>query len=317
MGTGVLLSIDTELTWRAHAAGASWSENFARSIDAAGVGIGYQLDRLAANGLKACFFIDPMPAAVFGIEPVRRMVAPILAAGQEVQLHLHPMWVRSDRRAPVDDPRHDMRDHDADEQLALIEQARELLRQAGAPDPVAFRAGAFGANRDTLRMVAKAGLRIDSSHNGCEVPHPCDTGLPAALVAPLAVDGVIELPIGLVRDGAARLRHLQIGAVTGAEMRAALRHAEAQGNPLVTIVGHSFELATRAGTRANAIVRRRFDHLCGWLGHHRERFPTRFAAECLDVPLGVAATPAPHAPLRRTARVAVQGLSNLYYERRL
>ena len=91
MDTRVLLTIDTELRWDHHVRGASWRENLALSFDPAGVGIPYQLARLAAHDLKACFFVDPMPAFVHGIDPVRRMVEPILAAGQEVQL-TSPAW---------------------------------------------------------------------------------------------------------------------------------------------------------------------------------------------------------------------------------
>ena len=64
--TGVLLSIDTEFTWRAHEGGASWLENYGRSIEPGGAGISYQLKTLARHGLKACFFVDPLPATVFG-----------------------------------------------------------------------------------------------------------------------------------------------------------------------------------------------------------------------------------------------------------
>ena len=49
MATGVLLSIDTELTWRAHEGGASWLENYARSIKPGGVGLSYQLAMLAKH----------------------------------------------------------------------------------------------------------------------------------------------------------------------------------------------------------------------------------------------------------------------------
>src|SRR3546814_15906278 len=62
------------------------------ALDPAGVGIGHQLDRLAMHGLKACFFVDPMPALVFGFDWLKPLVATILARGQEVQLHLHPNW---------------------------------------------------------------------------------------------------------------------------------------------------------------------------------------------------------------------------------
>src|SRR3546814_1433602 len=98
MDCRVLLTVDTELTWGHHVRGCSWRENFARSYEAAGVGIPWQLRTLAEHRLKACFFVDPMPALVHGIEPIRRMVRPILDAGQEVQLHLHSFWHRSEER---------------------------------------------------------------------------------------------------------------------------------------------------------------------------------------------------------------------------
>ncbi|WP_454884528.1 polysaccharide deacetylase [Sphingomonas oryzagri] len=318
MATGVLLSIDTELTWRAHRDGASWLENYARSIEPGGAGISYQLAMLATHGLKACFFVDPLPALLFGIDPIRRMIGTILDAGQEVQLHLHPMWTQADRRVERADPvRFELTQFPEDEQLDLILKARELLRQAGAPDPVAFRAGSFAANGDTLRAVQRAGLRIDSSHNGSLMPWPCETGLSERAVAPLGVGKLIELPIGLIEEGGGRTRHLQIGAVSLTEMKAALTHAEGESAPLVTLVGHSFELATRDGERANDIVRHRFDGLCAWLGEQHGRFPTRHVHELCNVALDVPATPCPASQVTRLGRMAVQGLANLRYEGRL
>ena len=281
------------------------------------MGIAYQLATLARHELKACFFVDPLPALLFGIDPVRRVVAPILAAGQEVQLHLHPMWTQADRRVERRDAvRFELTQFSEDEQLEMILQARELLRQAGAPDPVAFRAGSFAASPQTLRAVQRAGLRIDSSHNGSLMPWPCETGLPARAVSPFGAGTLVELPVGLIDEGGGRLRHLQIGAVSLPEMRAALLHAEQEGALLVTLVGHSFELATRDGERANDIVRHRFDRLCAWLGRVADRFPTRFAATCADLPLDVPATPCPVSRGARLGRMAVQGFSNLRYERR-
>ena len=88
--TPVFLTVDTELAWRHHAAGLDTAALFDRSIEPAGVGIAYQLDVLSRHRLKACFFVDPLPAALFGMAPMRRVVEAILAAGQEVQLHLLP-----------------------------------------------------------------------------------------------------------------------------------------------------------------------------------------------------------------------------------
>src|SRR3954468_22665103 len=92
MTTPVFLTIDTELMWRHHAEGLDRAAIFDRSLEPAGVGISYQLGMLRRHDLKACFFVDPMPALVFGLDPTRRTVEQILDAGQEVQLHLHPNW---------------------------------------------------------------------------------------------------------------------------------------------------------------------------------------------------------------------------------
>jgi predicted dienelactone hydrolase len=92
MGTQALVTVDTELTWRHHWAGLGWVDNYARSVEPAAVGLSYQLKQLARYRLKGVFFVDPMPAVLFGIEPIKCMVDTVLMAGQEVQLHIHPMW---------------------------------------------------------------------------------------------------------------------------------------------------------------------------------------------------------------------------------
>jgi hypothetical protein len=92
MTTRVFITIDTELMWRHHVAGLDADTVVQRSLEPAGVGVGWQLAQLKAYHLKACFFVDPMPALVYGLDPIKRVVGAILEAGQEVQLHLHPNW---------------------------------------------------------------------------------------------------------------------------------------------------------------------------------------------------------------------------------
>ena len=106
MATRVLLTIDTELTWRHYSPGGGWRANFAHSYEAAGVGVPYQLEQLRRHGLQACFFVDPMPGRLYGLEIVRRMVEPILEAGQEVQLHVHSFW--ADLAAGREQPRFEL-----------------------------------------------------------------------------------------------------------------------------------------------------------------------------------------------------------------
>jgi hypothetical protein len=309
MPTPVLFTIDTELRWDWHRRGASWRENLALSFDPAGVGVGYQLTRLAAHGLKACFFVDPMPALVYGIDPIRRMVEPILAAGQEVQLHLHPSW------ADTAEPVFELTGLERPRQLELIRTARDLLIEAGAPPPIAFRSGSYAADLATLEALAAHGIRYDSSHNGSHHPDPSALPLEPRQIAPALLEGVVEIPVSQIEVRAGRLRHLQICAVSFDEMRAALLHAAGNGHPLVTIVGHSFELATRDGRRPNPLLVRRFESLCGFLAGQGERLPTACFSDLAGLPLDAEARPLRSRALRTLSRMAQQAWGNAVYER--
>jgi hypothetical protein len=308
MATRVLLTIDTELRWEPHARGATWRENLALSFDPAGVGIPHQLARLAAHGLKACFFVDPMPALAYGIEPVRRMVEPILAAGQEVQLHLHPAW------ADPADPVFELAGLDRERQLELIRTACDRLVEAGAPRPIAFRSGSYAADLATIEALAAAGIDYDSSHNGSQHPWASALPLDPRQMAPVRLEGVVEVPVTLIDQGSRGLRHLQICAVSFDEMRAAMVHAARNAHPVVTIVGHSFELAARGGARANPMLVRRFERLCRLLAEQSDRLPTAHFADLADLSLDSEAFPLRSPAFRTAARMAQQLWGNAAYE---
>ncbi len=277
--TPVFLTIDTELMWRHHAAGLPGDEIVRRSLEPAGVGVRYQLAMLARWGLKATFFVDPMPALVHGIGHVAQVVDDILSAGQEVQLHLHPNWTGADAADRGAHARFELIEYSAAEQGALLRQARDLLVAAGAPPPIAFRAGSYAANDDTLAALAAMGIAYDSSHNGAHHPWPSAIGLPVRRIAPVARGGVTEVPVTLIEDRTGSLRHFQLCALSVAEMRAALDHAAARDHAAVTIVSHGFELATRTGLRANAVHVRRFEALCALLAERADRLPTAHFAD--------------------------------------
>lgn len=316
MPVHAFLTIDTELMWRHHAAGLDPATIVERSLEPAGVGIGWQLEQLRRRHLKACFFVDPMPALVYGLDWVKRIVAAILEAGQEVQLHLHPNWTRA---KPGDGgaayAAFELIDYDFDEQIELIAGASDMLVAAGAPEPVAFRAGSYSASDDTLAALAELGFAYDSSHNGAEHPWPSAIALPERQIAPVEHRGIVELPVTLIEDVRGHLRHFQICALSSAEMGAALDHAVREHHAAVTIVGHSFELANRAGTRANGIHARRFAQLCAMLEDHHPGIETCHFADRPALALGRHDRPLRPNRLRTGLRRAEQLWSNLVEER--
>jgi peptidoglycan/xylan/chitin deacetylase (PgdA/CDA1 family) len=312
--SSVLITVDTELTWGHHAAGLDLTAQIERSLEPAGVGIGYQLEILRQYDLKATFFVDPMPAMIYGLDAIRPTVAAIRAAGQDVQLHLHPNWTAA--RPGDGGARHarfEMHEYSLDEQRGLIVGATDLLKACGAPHPVAFRAGSYSANDDTLIALAELGFRYDSSHNGADVDGS-RISLPARQIAPVARHGLTEVPVTLIEDVPGNLRQFQICALSQGEMLAALDHAVAEQHATTVIVSHGFELASRTGMRANSVHVGRFNALCALLAERQAELPTSCFHDLRDLEDGEA-EPLPPNVMRTRWRQAEQLWSNLIEER--
>jgi hypothetical protein len=267
--TDVYLTVDTELSsmhFRRFGV-AGLDDNFATSIlgrTAAGdFGIGYQMERLDAFGLKGVFFVDPLVALVAGQDMVDRIVHPILDAGHDVQLHAHSEWIEL-AQTPLTDGRigRNMGDFNLEDQVRILEYGIERLMAAGAPRPVAFRAGNYGANDDTLRALARLGVRYDTSYSPDYEDSVCGISMPSGSALPVWREDVIEVPVSAISSPSGGSRHAQITALSAQEMIAALAYAALNRHPSFTIVSHSFELLSRQRDKPNKIVVRRFDQLC-------------------------------------------------------
>ena len=243
------------------------------SLEPAGVGLGYQLAELARHGLKACFFVDPMPALVFGLDPIRAWSRRSSRRGRRCSCTSTPTGPArraGDRGATH--ARFELIDYSLDEQRELIVRARDLLIAAGAPEPIAFRAGSYAANDDTLTALASLGFAYDSSHNGAESdPWPSRDRPAARQIAPIEHRGVIEVPVTVIEDvpgGSAPFPDLR--AVGG---RDASRARSCRGVGACRGDDRQPRLRARQprGTRPNAVHVRRFEALCAHAGGDARR----------------------------------------------
>ena len=288
----VFLTVDTEF-WprRPYVAAGDYLDDFRRDVDGrtpeGDFGLGYQLDRLTAAGLRAVFFVEALCANAVGIEPVREMVQRVRQGGHDVQLHLHTEWL--DRMPqpllPGRAGRH-VRHFSEDEQTLLIGNALERLIEAGAGRPAAFRAGNYGANLDTLRALARNRIRFDTSYNPAYLDSACDMPREGLLLQPEPWLGVVEFPITFVRTFTGRRRPLQLTACSSGEIEQALWQAWRRGWGSVVLVWHSFELIRGRNVppfraRLDRIALGRFERLCRFLQRHRDKFRTTTFAEPL------------------------------------
>lgn len=321
--TRVYITIDTEYSSGLYTGPgpADRAENYARSIACitpdGPAGITHKLELLEAHGQKAVFFVDPMPALVWGVAAIEDVVGPILAAGQDVQLHCHTEWLALAGSAnPLASKRtgRNIADFPFEEQCELLDYARRTLIAAGAPVPVAFRAGNYGADDATLRALAQIGIAYDASHCPGLTDGECRISLGPQDRDPVLHEGVIEVPAGTIGTISGGQRHAQITALTLSEMLAAIRHARDGGRESFTLVSHSFELINRRRFAVNRIVRRRFSGLVSALatmrgietGNFRDNPPPLSA-------LGTPSSPLPASTMRTGMRLAEQFVSNALY----
>ena len=323
----VLITIDTEThpitrEWKQDNLAADMRRDVYGQIDGHAVGLEYQLKTLSKHGLKVSFMVETLFAGVpeVGKQPLHDIVRAITADGHDVQLHPHPEWIAFVPDLHVPPRSHLLSAYPLAEQTALIRYASLRLEQAGAPRPVAFRAGGFAANVDTLRALEDCGVRYDSSYNRTYLGDRCGLAQPRFVGHLTDYNGVQELPVAVFQDFMGHFRPAQVCACSSDEMIHALISAEAAGWDFFVIVSHTFEMITRRRHPSKPPVIRwevveRFERLCEFLASNADRFATvRFADldKFGNLPMPDAPEVSIKGKLRNTvSRVAAQAISRI------
>ncbi len=305
----VFITIDTEFyplwpDWRTAGLGRDIDRDLYGKTERGEFGVSYQLDVLAAHGLKATFFVEGLCASAAGDEVLRRLVGEIQSKGQEVQLHLHPEWLQWMGNPPIPSQGRELiAEFSASEQRQLIGIARENVVRAGAENIMAFRAGDYAAGANTLEALADNGIRIDTSYNACHAKSLADVSELEGAQQPVEVSRVWEFPVAVWSDGLGSHRPAQLCSCSASEMQGSLVSAWKNGWKCFVIVSHSFELLKKRRQRASRpmpdpMVVRRFTQLCEFLQANNDKFRT---GHFRDVDTGLLGVAEPAKPIRSPA----------------
>ncbi len=154
------------------------------------LGVHQILKILSHFDFSATFFLNVFEYSIWGREKMTMISKAILTEGSDVQLHTHPLW-------KFDPNREHMWQYSINEQIEIIREGKELIKEWTGEYPIAHRAGAYGLNENTLIALKENNIPIDSSmfysHPNCKITWTRNKILER--------NGIIEVPVtGFYRD---------------------------------------------------------------------------------------------------------------------
>jgi len=221
-------------------------------------GITRIMDLLESHQAKGTFFLNVYEAAKFSEEIIAEAAKLIHARGHDLELHTHPRPMYS---------YYQMSHALLEGQVVIIEKGKAFLERWTGKKIIAHRAGAFGANLDTLRASESVGLLADCSLSaGSRVSVPLVHDLGASNLVQ-RIGKVWEIPVTYYRQLSVGRWHskriLDIEGSSLPEIKKVTRWAVQQGMPTVCILMHSFSFFRRG--KPNRRVMRRLSVLLSWL----------------------------------------------------
>lgn len=274
-------------------------------------GLPFQLDTLNQFGLKATFFVEPLFALGGHEDYLKEIIDLILSAGQDVQLHLHPEWLKV--YGLTIQPENglsgaNMSDYSAINQRHIIDMGLEAFKRCHIDGITAFRAGNYGANFVTLQVLKENGIIYDTSYNYPYLESDCGLKTLQPLVQPQFFEGVCEVPVSYFEQFPGSFKHTQVLACSFSELAAMMGKAWQKKWFSFVVVSHSFELINRALPSPNKIAIKRFEKLCSFVSNNPDRYKSKsFSNLCIDdTPLYQGEGHLKSNPIRTIARYAEQ-----------
>jgi peptidoglycan/xylan/chitin deacetylase (PgdA/CDA1 family) len=302
---------------------------FCRS-NGAEYGIPLIVEIMARYGFRATYFVETLATLCLGSEDTSSVFEFLLGRGQDVQLHVHPVYKfysdqRNSRRGP---PPCDLIGQLTSEvQRELLAEATDLFEKFAGFRPTAFRAGNWAGSRSLLRVLKELGIRVDSSFNPAYHPEISFPDCSLARNAVTKVEGVWEVPVTVAQtplpEGCHGVKFADCTALAVPELRKMLDDAAAAGQQHFVLVFHSFSAVKARDIsyrqiRPNRIVIRRLERTMRYLAENSDRFQVRtmgeIAADERKLEREAAAVFVPDLNLVQCGvRKAVQAINNFYW----
>lgn len=261
-GTEFIITVDTE-TYSVGGKLPEFGPNIYGEHGGEEFGVARIMEITEKYNAKATFFVDAYMHQHYGKEPVRDLCRKISAREHDVQLHAHLSWLPASKSDFL-------YDYSLDQQRELLKEGKELIGEWTGQTPIAFRAGSYSANLDTIRALSDNGFLLDSSYfarrTSCQLSRQLENRYANRI---FRIDEITEVPVTtywLVDKGPYRkLSKLDFNACSLAELRDVVPKLIDAGTRTVVLFLHSFSFVQWkkdfSGIVPNYRAMERFDRL--------------------------------------------------------
>ncbi|MCD6322824.1 MAG: polysaccharide deacetylase family protein [Clostridiales bacterium] len=263
----IWITIDTESTHY-----VSISDEVNTEIGGVGCGIAEMMNICDKYGVKATFFTNMCEEKTYGKEKIKAIVQYIHNRGHEVQLHPHPDWGYDKKRTAL-------WQYSSNGQDKIISDGRDLIHEWTGIYPIAFRAGGYMADNNTLKVLQANNFVIDSTFFYkfplCRVSDPS-----LAINAVRKISGIWEVPVTLFRrletpkhnwlhlKPVIRYRKIDIDWASYDDLKSSLLQIKKDKHlKIIVLFLHSFSFLSDNGKAADIVDIRKFDKILSFISN--------------------------------------------------
>lgn len=250
-------------------------------VDGKEEALGFLLETFDRYQIAATFFVECANYFYFGDEPMLGVVNRLKSAGQDIQLHVHPVWLSFNQDPALGlFPRHDDCDGRAYEELrSAFSTCIGLFERWVGHKPLAIRTGSMRVDDNVYRVMRDLNIPLSSNiAMGIYTPKESalwhDSGRHS-------IHGVMELPVFTYQDsklaGRIHKKSLQITSCSWPEMRYLLRKARKSGIENIVVLTHPSEFIKKSDFQYRKLIRNRINqerlqNLCEFVRDHPDDF---------------------------------------------
>lgn len=284
--TQICISIDTEFSIAGHFDNPELYKPVAEPmvygvVDGREEALGFLLETFDRYQIIATFFVECANYFYFGDEPMLGVVNRLKAAEQDIQLHVHPVWLsfNQDPEIGIFPRQDDCSGREFDELKRAFSACIAIFERWVGNKPLAIRTGSMKVDENVYRVMRDLGIPL-SSNIAMGIFQPKERELWRDS-GRHKIHGVTEIPIFTYQDsaiaGRKHMKSLQITSCSWPEMKHLLWKARRSGAESIMVLTHPSEYIKKSDFQYRKLIRnrvnqRRLQNLCRFIHQHPEEF---------------------------------------------